>query len=216
MSDDVPDKKRSFERRIELMGAILMSLVVVATAWSAYQSTLWGGVQTFTLGDVNRAGNKITLNSLQQGQFTTVDVLMFMEYVRALNNNDQDLSEFYFERFRPDFKPAVEAWLATKPLENPDAPPHPFLMPEYRKAYSEEAERLAVEQTIKLQEATQANRNSDNYVLLTVMYAGILFIGGIVNRFTRKMQVGLLVVGWGIFSVVTVFLFTMPVAPLFE
>jgi len=210
------DKTDSTDNRLELIAAILMSLVVIATAWSAYQSTLWGGIQTFTLREVTSAGNKITMNTLQQGQFTNIDVMMFMEYVKALNNNDQKLSDFYFERFRPDFKPAVEAWLETKPFENPDAPPHPFVMPEYRKPYSEEAERFVTEQAIKLQEAEQANHNSDNYVLMTVMYTGILFIGGIVHVFSEKIRLELLVVGWVILSVVTFFLLTMPIAPLFE
>jgi len=209
------DKKES-NNRLELLSAILMSLVVIAIAWSAYQSTLWGGIQTFTLREVTSAGMKVTTATLQQGQYSTIDVMMFLEYMNALHNNDQNLSEFYYDRFRPDFKPAVDAWLETKPFENPDAPPHPFVMPEYQKTYSEEAERFATEQAIKLQEAEQANHNSDNYVLMTVMYTGILFIGGIVHVFTEKRRLGLLVVGWVIFSAVTVFLLTMPVAPLFE
>lgn len=192
-----------------------MALVVIATAWSAYQSTLWGGIQTFTLREVTSAGNKITMYTLQQGQYSTADAIMFFEYVNALYTKDKQLSDFYFERFRPDFKPAVEAWLETKPLENPDAPPSPFAMPEYQKTFSEEAERFATEQTIKLQEAEQANHNSDNYVLMTVMYTGILFIGGIVHVFTEKIRLELLVVGWVILAVVTFFLLTMPVAPLF-
>jgi hypothetical protein len=55
-----------------------------------------------------------------------LDAITFIEYVKALNNNDEKLAQFFFERFREDFKPAVEAWLKTNPLENPDAPPTPF------------------------------------------------------------------------------------------
>jgi len=208
--------KTETNTRLELLSAILMSLVVISISWSAYQSTLWGGIQTFTLREVTSAGLKVSMNTLQQGQYSTVDVIMFMEYINALNNNDQKHSEFYYDRFRPDFKLAVDAWLETKPFENPDAPPHPFVMPEYKKSYSEEAERFATEQAIKLQEAEQANHNSDNYVLMTVMYTGILFIGGIVHVFTEKIRLELLVVGWVIFSAVTFFLLTMPIAPLFE
>jgi hypothetical protein len=197
------------------MAAILMALVVIATAWSAYQSTLWGGIQTFTLREVTSASQKVTMTTLQQGQYTIIDILMFMEYIDALNNNDQKLSEFYFDRFRPDFKPAVEAWLETKPFENPDAPSHPFVMTEYRKIFSEEAERFATESAIKLDEAQQANQNSDNYVLMTVIYASVLFIGGIFSRFSGIRRLSLVVVGWWVFSIATFFLLSMPVAPLF-
>jgi len=209
------DKTESTDNRIELMAAILMALVIISTAWSAYQSTLWGGIQTFTLREVSAASMKVGMATLQQGQYTIIDVLTFMEYINALNNNDQKLSEFYFDRFRPDFKPAVEAWLETKPFENPDAPPHPFVMPEYRKTFSEEAERFAAESAMKLQEAEQANLNSDNYVLMTVIYASVLFTGGIFSRFSGGRRLGLVVVGWGIFSIATFFLLSMPVAPLF-
>ncbi len=209
------DKTESTDNRIELMAAILMALVVIATAWSAYQSTLWGGIQTFTLREVTSASQKVTMTTLQQGQYTIIDILMFMEYIDALNNNDQKLSEFYFDRFRPDFKPAVEAWLETKPFENPDAPSHPFVMTEYRKIFSEEAERFATESAIKLDEAQQANQNSDNYVLMTVIYASVLFIGGIFSRFSGIRRLSLVVVGWWVFSIATFFLLSMPVAPLF-
>lgn len=209
------DKTESTDNRVEMLAAILMSLVIIATAWSAYQSTLWGGIQTFTLREVTSAGMKVTTNIIQQGQYSTVDVIMFMEYVNAINNNDQKLSEFYYDRFRPDFKPAVEAWLETKPFENPDAPPHPFVMTEYKKTFSEQAEEFATEQATKLQEAEQANMNSDNYVLMTVIYASILFIGGIFSRFSGKKRLSLVVAGWAIFATATTFLISMPIAPLF-
>jgi len=208
------EKKESNDRS-ELLAAILMALVVVATAWSAYQSTLWGGIQTFTLREVTSYSMLVVTNTLQQGQYSIADTLMFMEYIDALYKNDQKLSEFYYERFRPDFKPAVDAWLETKPFENPDAPPHPFVMLEYKKTFSEEAEKYANQSAIKLQEAEQANQNSDNYVLMTVIYAGILFVGGIFSRFHERRRLALLVVGWCIFSIATFFLLSMPVAPIF-
>ena len=208
------EKKESNDRS-ELLAAILMALVVVATAWSAYQSTLWGGIQTFTLREVTSYSMLVVTNTLQQVQYSIADTLMFMEYIDALYKNDQKLSEFYYERFRPDFKPAVDAWLETKPFENPDAPPHPFVMLEYKKTFSEEAEKYANQSAIKLQEAEQANQNSDNYVLMTVIYAGILFVGGIFSRFHERRRLALLVVGWCIFSIATFFLLSMPVAPIF-
>ena len=33
-----------------------------------------------------------------------------------------------------EFKPAVDAWIATRPLKNPNAPPTPFAMPQYKLA----------------------------------------------------------------------------------
>ena len=42
----------------------------------------------------------------------------------------------------PEFKPAVDAWVATRPLKNPAAPPTPFAMPEYTLEARATADRL--------------------------------------------------------------------------
>ena len=206
------DKIAPIEHRIETIAAVLAAVVIVAIAWSAYQSTLWGGIQTFLLRDVNSASLKFVLKTIQQGQSNTIDAMTFIEYVNALNSNDQNHSKFYFERFRPEMKVAVQAWLETNPFENPNAPPHPLAMKEYNRTFAEEAKQFAKESESKLQEAQQANRNSDNYVLLTVLYSSVLFTGGIITRFpTRQLRLIVLVAGLVIFSIATVMLFFMPV-----
>ena len=40
-------------------------------------------------------------------------------------------STFLYKRFRPEFEPALQAWLAEDPGTNPSAPSSPFVMPEY-------------------------------------------------------------------------------------
>ena len=54
----------------------------------------------------------------------------------------RELADFYFKRFRAEFRPAVDAWVATRPLKNPNAPLTPFAMPQYKLAARAEAERL--------------------------------------------------------------------------
>lgn len=207
------DKKGLIEHRIEILTAVLLALIVVSTAWSAYQSTLWGGIQTFLLVDSSRARMNAGALTIQQGQYSTVDAMIFIQYIDALHNNDQNLTKFYFERFRPDFKPAVQAWLETNPLEDPSAPPHPFVMTEYKKTFAEEAEKMNELAESKLDEANQANQNSDTYVLFTVVYASILFVGSITTRFSSKrLNLICLVIGMAIFSVTTVMLLLMPIA----
>lgn len=207
------DKIARIDQKIEVITAVLMGLVIVAIAWSAYQATLWGGIQTFRLVDANRASRQVTVLTLQQGQYSTIDVLTFIEYINALHNNNTNLSQFYFERFRPDFKVAVQAWLETNPFENPNAPSHPFVMPEYNRTFAVEAEQFAKQAELKLEEAQQANQNSDNYVLLTVLYASVLFIGSVITKFSsRQLRMMVLIAGLVIFSVATVMLASMPIA----
>ncbi len=207
-------EKKVFANRMELLSVMLLALIIVFTAWSAYQSTLWGGIQTFKLVDVNAANRQASELNLQQGQYTMIDVMMFTEYVNAVNNDDQKLSDFYFERFRPDFKPAVQAWLDTNPFDNPNAPPHPFVMKEYKRTFAEQAEQKLKIAESKMDEAQQANQNSDNYVLFTVIYASILFLGSIATKFSSvRLNQICFIIGVASFTVITVFLFViMPIA----
>lgn len=207
-------EKKVSANRMELLSVMLLALIIIFTAWSAYQSTLWGGIQTFRLADVNAASRQAAELNVQQGQYSMVDIMMFFQYVNAVNNNDQKLGDFYFERFRPDFKPAVQAWLDTDPFDNPDAPPHPFVMKEYKKTFAEQAEQKLKIAESKMDEAQQANQNSDNYVLFTVIYASILFLGSIATKFSSiRLNRICFIIGLVSFTVVTISLFIiMPIA----
>ena len=66
----------------------------------------------------------------------------FTQWVDAYAQHQTRLADFYFKRFRPEFKPAVDAWIATKPQQNPNAPLTPFAMPQYQLAARAEANRL--------------------------------------------------------------------------
>ena len=208
------EKSGKLDEKVEKLSAILLAIAIVATAWCVYQASIWSGIMTFTLSEVNANNQKFVMNTIQQGQYSTIDILTFIEYVNALNDDDKSLSDFYYQRFRPDFKPAVDAWLETNPLVNPDAPSHPFVMPQYKKQFTEQAEEFASTSKIKLDEARQANKNSDNYVLLTVVYSSVLFLGGILGKLrTDKMHIALFLVAIGIFTIATIGLFSLPVAP---
>ena len=170
------DKKEQIDQKIEIISAVMLAVIIVAIAWCAYQSTLWNGIQTFKLRDVNSNSLHYVLKTLQQGQHSMVDAMTFIEYINALHDKKQELTEFYFERFRPEMKTVVQAWLETDPLNNPNAPPNPFAMSQYNRTFTLEAQQFAKESELKLEEAQQANKNSDNYVLMTVIYILVYYL----------------------------------------
>jgi len=207
------DNTSHIDQKIEIISAIMLAVIIVAIAWCAYQSTLWNGIQTFKLHEVNSNDLQFVLKNIQQGQASTLDSMTFIEYVNALHDKNQKLSDFYFERFSPEMKTTVQAWMETDPLNNPNAPLHPFDMTQYNRTFMLEAQEFDKESQLQLDQAQQANKNSDNYILLTVIYSGVLFIGGILSRiFSRPVRLSLLVVGLGITVVATVMVFFMPIA----
>ena len=184
------------DRMLEMCAAALMSIATVATAWCAYQSAEWGGEQAFLLGESQRAGREADLHAALAAQKKNLDVAVFMEWIGGLATDNERLTEFYAERFPPNLGIAVEAWLATEPRTNPNAPAHPFLMEEYRVAEDSIAATATVESEAKWAEARQADENGDRFVLLTVIFASVLFFGGIEQKFRdRNVRTGLLVVG---------------------
>ena len=178
---------------VEIISAVLISLATVASAWCAYQSTLWGGEETISYNSANAARTESVRMSNQALQLTTIDVNMFTEFAAAYSSGDEFLFDFLMERFRPEMKVAVEAWIETQPLQNPDSPTSPFEMVEYQSAAQEESDRLLEEVSFHLEEARRNDARADNYVLLTVIFASVLFFGGMSSEFKSvKIRIGLI------------------------
>lgn len=175
-----------WERWFELIVAVILGLATLGSAWSAYQSAVWGGIQSFRLAESTAAGRRAAEKAVYANQLRGVDLLLFEAYLRALSENNQWLAEFLFQRFRPEFKVATEAWLATRPLKNPSAPSSPFVMKEYSVAIDKEAQQLRQEEATKFTEARKANEISDGYLLLTVVFGVALFLGGITAAFKGR------------------------------
>ncbi len=116
---------------VEIVATVLLAFAAVATAWSSYQANRWNGEQTKASGRVNALRIEAArAQGLAEAQ-TEVDIAMFFQWVNATETDEGALADFYEARFRPDFRPAFDAWLATDPLTNADAPPTPFAMDEY-------------------------------------------------------------------------------------
>jgi ABC-type multidrug transport system fused ATPase/permease subunit len=207
-------EKTNLEHKIEISSAILLAVVIVCIAWSSYQSTLWGGVMTFKIRESNSNMQQFMINTIQQGQYSVADVILFTEYIDAISSGDQELADFYFQRLRPEFKPAVQAWLDMEPFENPHAAPHPFVMQEYKRISSDKAEEFRRESSKILQEALQANTNSDNFILVVVIYSSVLFVLGILDKITTiRLRLMLFSVALAMFSIATINMFSLPLAP---
>jgi len=198
--------------RLELLATVLLAIAAVATAWSSYQSARWSGVQAIDFSRANASRVESTRASTEAGQETQVDVLTFTQWVNAYAAADHRLANFYFDRFRKEFKPAVHTWIGTHPLDNPKAPPVPFTMPQYKLASQAESEKLLAEAEESTAEARQSNQRSDNYVLAVVLFAAALFFAGISTKLTAPHQrVAVLVLGYLIFLGTAVWLLTFPV-----
>jgi len=182
----------------DVVAAIVPSVVTILTAWSAFEASKWGGVMSIRFSEAGAARTRSAQAAARANVKQAVDVGLFVDYATAISGGDDRLAEFLEQRFRDEFRPAFEAWRDTEPLTNPDAPATPFEMDQYRVA--ETAESLELQETadLRAQQARDANQRGDNYTLLTVLFASVLFFAGISTKFEgRRIQqalVGLAVV----------------------
>jgi len=199
--------------RVEVASTVLLACAAVATAWSSYQATRWNGEQTRASSRTNAIRIEAArAQGLAQFQ-TQVDVATFTEWVDAYAREETELADFYFKRFRTEFKPAVEAWLATRPLRNPNAPLTPFAMPQYRLAATAEAERLDTEAEVSSATVRRNIQRASNYVLGVVLFAVSLFFAGMSTKLqTPGLRTSLLVIGCVVFLGTLVWVATFPLS----
>ena len=197
---------------IELFSVVLISLATVVSAWCGYQSALWASEMITSYNFADAARSESVRMSNRALQLTTIDVNLFTAYVSAYSKGDDDLVDFLMARFRPEMKFAVDAWIETEPLVNLEAPNSPFDMVEYQSEAQSEADKLLNEVDEYLDLASKANERSGRYFLLTVIFASVLFFGGISSKFRSiNIQIGLLAFSSLMFLITVIFVMTFPI-----
>ena len=177
----VADSSR--KRRVETLTVLLMALATVGIAWVSYEASRWGTVQTANFNASNAARVESSKASSTAGQLIQIDVALFIEAVDALATDQDELFDFYTQRARTEFQPALDAWFALDPANNPDVPLTPFELPEYQSALATQAALLVVDAEAATVAAATANQRGDNYILAAVIFAAILFLAGVSSTF---------------------------------
>jgi hypothetical protein len=199
--------------RLEVLATVLLAAATVATAWSGYQASRWNGEQAKAASRTNALRiDAARAQGLAETQ-TEVDVATFTQWANAYVREETELANFYFRRFRKEFKPAVNAWIATRPLRNPNAPLTPFMLPQYRLAATEEVERLDAETELSAAGVRRYIQRSTNYVLCVVLFAAALFFAGISTRFEApRVRAVILGIGSLVFLGTLAWLATFPIS----
>jgi hypothetical protein len=217
-SDSRLDRMLSFgegephHKRMELVSAIILSLATVLTAWCGYQATRWSGEQSLYYSEASALRIKSAQLENQATQLTGIHVGLFVQYAAAISQNNQALADFLYQRFPEPMKSATTSWLATEPLKNPEAPTSPFQMPSYVLQERQQARELDAMADRAFTQANEANDLSDNYVLLTVIFASVLFFGGISTQFeARAIETGMLGVAGMVLVVTGIIMVTFPI-----
>jgi hypothetical protein len=198
-------------RRITIIEAILLATVALLAAWSGFAAAKWSTESRLELSQSTKHRTLSAEAELRALQARNFDSSTFNAWFTAWVAGDERAQQLATRRFTDEFAVAFDAWIATDPANNPDAPKGPTYMPEYVQpdlAVAEEETHLADE---AYESGAKAGEDADDYVRITVLLASVLFLVGISGHFrVHSARIGLLCVSGAILTYAVVLLIMAP------
>lgn len=185
-SADAPAPEPPKERWVEPVTALLMALSTLWTAWCSYESATWTRRANRLMNDFSALERRAGILTLKGTEDSIIHVAMFMQVLAAQQAGNEQLVNFYVQRFPQDVRKAFDAWMAQKPFENPKAAPHPFVPELYEMRGSREAAELSKKAADSLQESRNAGTVSGQYLANTVLFAAVLFFANAAGKFEQR------------------------------
>jgi hypothetical protein len=184
---------------IEILEAVLLSLVAIATAWSGYQSAKWDGHSANHYATASKLRVESEQYNLQSGQYLLYNTNVFDSWVQATTLGEKKLAAIMHRRFTPNYRVAFDAWWKLHPFTNPKAPAGPRFMPQYKDPLAAQGQTLSDQSTAAFDEGATDRETGEKYVRVTVILAMVLFLIALGQRFKiKQVRVGVLV-GAGVF-----------------
>ena len=205
-------EEHRFDQLVEFMAAVILSLATMGTAWCGYQAARWNGEKS----SYSSAASSANLHAAQLANRAIVadtrNVDIFIQWSVAEFNDNQEFADYLFARFPEELALATEAWLALEPMQNPNAPLSPFDMAEYQLVDLQASEELLIQVEVDRAKSSDASQIADRYILLTVLFASVLFFAGISGKFKSQLvDLGMLGLAILLLLTIGIILFSYPV-----
>lgn len=171
-------------RVLQITEAVVLSLVTVTAAWSGFAAAKWGTESRVQLAAASTARTEANRAEYAAESLRNFDASTFNAWFLAYTLGNNEKTAIAERRFRPTFRVAFDAWLATNPDTNPNAPAGPTYMPQYHLSEADQAKALDRAADEHAAAGEQAGVVGDQYVRITVVLAGVLFLVGIGSTFS--------------------------------
>jgi len=212
--DEGADPAERHFRAVQICEALLLAIVTVAAAWAGYSAARWGTESRVDIARSATLRNLATRNNLIALSQRNFDAATFNAWFIAFTLNSPQKEVIAERRFRPRFRVAFNAWLATHPLRNPHAPAGPTYMPQYRQPGLARAAELDGQADEAFAKGSTEGNQSDKYIRTTVFLASVLFLVGISTHFPlRGVRYALVGVGGALLVLSLVQLAQLPGPP---
>lgn len=188
MSDDAPTTRTERRSRVrEIVAVAILTVTAVLTAWSGFEASKWGG-------EMSIAFSRASSQRVEAARWTATaeaargyDLQTFAVWLDATAQGDDELATFVEQRFAERFRPAFDEWVASRPLQDPDAAASPFALDTYAPPGTTEATEADARADAYFDEALRNNQRGDDYTLLTVLFALVLFFAAMSERARRPL-----------------------------
>jgi hypothetical protein len=193
------------DRWLSIVEALLLSLVAVLAAYSGYAAAKWSTESSVTLAQASAQRTKANRSDLEGIVTRTLDSASFNAWFTGFTAGNATAERLAIGRMRPGYRPAFNAWLATDPANNRNAPPGPAYMPQYVIPQAAAARAHDAQADAAFSRGAKAGATADKYIRDTVFLATVLFLVGISGHFrVRSARLGLIGIGGAIlvFSVI--------------
>jgi hypothetical protein len=197
----------------EPVAVVIMALASLSSAWCTYQSSRWSGVGNARDAQADKLSREAFGMHLEAQQVESMQVRLAMAAVNAHMQADEKVEHFYTARFAGELKPAWDKWIALKPFDNPQAPPHPFVPALYTPRFEQEIRDARKEAAIENEQSTTAGHHAGSYLRNTVVLATVLFFAGTAGKFEQlRVRRSSLAFAIALFLYVAVQVLMLPVA----
>jgi hypothetical protein len=170
-------------RIVQICEAVLLALVTITAAWAGYSAARWNTSSRVDIAASATLRNLATRADLEAMSQRNFDSATFNAWFIAFTLNSKAKERVAVRRFRPIFRTAFDAWMATDPLHNKNAPPGPTYMPQYKLPAQAKANALDRAASEKFATGNHDGTVGDDYVRITVFLAAVLFLVGIGSSF---------------------------------
>ena len=202
------------DRTVTIIEAALLAMVALLAAWSGFASAKWSTESRLQLAEASAARTEANRAATVAASNKEFDSLAFNAWFGAYIAGNTEGADIAERRFRPEFAVAFNAWIATNPFSDVDAPPGPTYMPEYKQPELDQANALDQKADDLAAKGAESAVHADRYVRITVFLATVLFLVGISGHFKlRAARYGLITTAVVILFVSVALLVTSPWPP---
>lgn len=168
------------ERVQDVLTIFVLSVTAVLTAWCGFESSKWGGEMSIAFSQASSQRVQATNAESEARDDRQFDLLIYANWLAAEAEGKTELADYVEERFTDTFRVAFDAWVADGMQEG-----SPFEREEYVPPSAGQAAELTKQADASYQRALTNNQRGDNYSLLTVLFALVLFLGAMSQRDTK-------------------------------